>query len=150
MGNSINAQRETNCVLPKGNKALGTGVSTSSDIHGVLTLPAHSVAVRRQRKLSVCAVFYKGGTTGFPSAAIALPTTPQDSKWAINVFSMALYQAYATNYSPVPIISQAIAPLFCPANCTKGGRGEGGRRGETPISTRLDFTRDGKCLFSWK
>lgn len=28
---------------------------------------------------------------------------------------------------------------------------EGRRKaGETPISTRLDFTRDGKCLFSWK
>lgn len=97
-----------------------------------------------------CAVFCKGRTTGFPSAAITLPTTPQDSKWTINVFSMALYQAYAINYSPVPIISQVIAPLFCPANCTKGGRGEGGRQGEMPISTRLDFTRDGKCLFSWK
>lgn len=77
------------------------------------------------------------------------PTAPQGSKWAINVFSMALYQAYAINYSPVPIISQVIAPLFCPANCTKGGRGEQ-EGGGTPISTRLDFTCNGKCLFSWK
>lgn len=131
---------------------LSTGVSAWSDIHGaeMLSLPAHSVAVRRQRKLLGCAVFFKGGTTGFPSAAITLRTTLQDSKWAINVFSMALYQACAINYSPVPIISQVIGPLFCPANCTKGGRVEGGRRGEMPISTMLDFTRDGKCLFSWK
>lgn len=110
----------------------------------------HSTAVRRQRKPLDCAVFCKGGTTGFPSTAIALPITPQDSKRAINVFSMALYQAYVINYSPVPIISQVIATHFCPANCRKGGKGEGGRWWETPISTKLDFTHDGKCLLSWK
>ena len=102
-----------------------------SDIHGAAALspPAHNVAVRRQRKLLGCAAFRTGGTTGFPSTAIALPTTRQDSKWAINVFSMALYQAHTINYSPVSIISQVIAPLYCPANCTKGGREEGRRRG---------------------
>lgn len=101
---------------------------------------AYSTAVRRQRKPLDCALFCKGGTTGFPSTALALPTTPQDSKRAINVFNMALYQAYVINYSPVLIISQVIATLFCPANCRKGGKREGGRWGETPISTKLDFT----------
>lgn len=111
---------------------------------------AHSAPVRSQRKPLDCAVFCKGGTTGFSSTAIALPTTPQNSKRTVNVFSMALYQAYVINYSPMLIISQVIATLFCPANCRKGGKGEGGRWGETSISTKLDFACDRKCLFSWK
>lgn len=90
---------------------------------------AHSAAVRRQRKPLDCAVFCNSRTTDFPFTAIALPITPQASKRAINVFSMALYQAYVINYSPMPIISQVIATLFCPANCRKGGKGEGGRWG---------------------
>lgn len=132
------------CLLRTENFAsvLGPGASTYST--------AHSPAVRRQRKPLGCAVFCKGGTTGFPSTAIALSTTPQDLKRAINVFSVAFYQAYVINYSPVPIISQVIATLFCPANCRKGGGGEGGGWWETPISTKLHFTRHGKCLLSWK
>lgn len=89
-----------------------------------LGLISKSFGAGSELEFSGPAVFCKVELLLSSPRPVSLPATLPGSKWPINVFSMALYQAYSINYSPVPIIIQVIRPFFHPPNCTKVAVGE--------------------------